>query len=756
MWLKIAAALGLGVLGSAAPAAADAEPVPAWRAQSGSYDVSLPTGDKVHVAGKAVSVTPAPGRDPAFSIRHSGGDLYVIPDDRFTDDPERYNVTALHEHRPPAAPKPRASGDLVTVRVKSIARDGRPGLGLARFLNVEDALQGNAQRPLPGNPDEQCTDERWSQADCVRLRPGTYSVLGTIKTMPSWAPSTGSGKPLNYSFVGYPEIEITEDTEIVLDARKAKEVTVETPGHATKANLGAISHLMWTRGTAKGQAVADGVYVHGAKLEERVFLQPTEKIRTGTFEVYTRWRLEAPAITMRARGRSLHPMYYRADQFSDTSDQFPRLDGKARMRVADGDGPGADLRGRLALIRRKDGVSVAEQSNRAAKAGARMVAIYNDEPGVNDETGGDGTRLRVPTVRLSHEEGRALLREKNTMVQAKGVVESPYQYDLVFPENGRISENQRHVVRPRDLARIDSSYHGTGSMTTARYSSRPWETFTVAFSRPLIGAPRTRVEYVSADPETTWSASASTPEEPYNFQFPQTKIPHLVLATGDSTYRPGYRGERAWFKAPIGGAVPQLDPITRHGDLIRLHVGLADAGGNFANAVTSPFPNGFATDFRIYWNDRLVAKTAGPPRGVLRTVPGDAEYRIEYDFLNKSAWARLSPMTKTAWTFRSAHTTDVTLLPLLQIAYDADVDLRNRSRSGKLKLDIRHQDGSTTPLERLSLETSFDDGVTWTSVPVKDGVAHIKGKGPVSLRVVAEDTAGNAIEQEITRAFELH
>ncbi|TDD92151.1 hypothetical protein E1293_01155 [Actinomadura darangshiensis] len=762
MWLKTAAALGagvlgLGVLGPAAPAAAGTGPAPALRAPAGAYDVALPTGDTVHVADGATTVTPGPGRDPAFSIRHGGGDLYVVPDDRLTDDPERYNVTALHEHRRPAAPEPRASGEFVTVHVKGIARDGRPGLGTAGFLNVEDASLGNAHRPLPGKPGGPCSDARWEDSGCVRLRPGTYSVLGLIKTLPSWASSTGSEKPLDFSLVGYPEIKITGDTEIVLDARKAKEVTVRTPEHATKPDLGAISHLMWTRGTASGQSVNEGVYMNdGATLEERVFLQPTERVRSGTFEAYTRWRLEAPAITMRARGLSLHPMYYPASYFSDTSDQFPRLDGRTRMRVADGDRPGAGLRGRLAVIRRKDGVSVAEQSNRAADAGARMVAIYNDKPGVNDDPGGYGTQLKVPTVRLSHEEGQALLRRHNTTVTAAGVVDSPYQYDLVFPETGRVSENLNYVARTRDLARLDNAYHGTGSMTTARYSRRPWEEFSIAYAHPFIGAPRTRVEYVSADPKTTWSAMAATPEQPYNHAFPVPKTPHLTMGSGEATaYRPGYRGTQTWFRAPLAGGVNPQAPIARTGDGIRFNLGVVDAANNFAGPSSSSFPDGFVTDFRVYRDEQLVAQTSARANGVLTTTPEDAAYRVEYDFANTAPWARLSTRTNTSWTFRSAHTGDTTVLPVLQVGYDTDLDLRNRTRSKRLKLEVRRQDGSSVPLKSLTLQTSFDDGTTWRDVPLRKGTARLHGKGTVSLRVTAEDRAGNAVVQEVVRAYEL-
>ncbi|MFD0688209.1 PA domain-containing protein [Actinomadura fibrosa] len=752
----------LGVVALAAPAGAAAEapgraPAGGLRAEGGAYDVTLPTGDIVHVAGAGTSVTPAPGRDPAFTVSHDNGDLYVVPDDRLSDDPERYNVTALHEGRRPVA-RPKASGELVTVRVRSIARDGRPGLGVANFLNVEDGAGGNARRPLPGTKDQPCTDASWEDADCIRLRPGTYSILGLIKTLPSWAPSTSGATPLNYSLVGSPEVEITGDTEIVLDARKATEVTVATPEHATAANPGTISHLMWTRSAADGTAVDDGVLMPpGATLEERLFLQPTARVRRGSFEMYTRWRLEAPAITMRAAGVALAPRYYDAAYFSDVSSQFPRLDGRAVLRVADGDRPGADLRGRLALVQRKDGVPVAEQSNAAAKAGARMVAVYNDRPGVDDETGGAGVQLRVPTVRLSHEEGRALLRRSGAVVTAKGVVDSPYLYDLVFPETGQIPKKLHYIARTRDLARVENSYSGADSVTTGRYSRRPWEEYATAYTFPLIGAPRTRVEYLSADPGTQWSARAATPEEPYNHAFPGPETPFLRLDEAKWTsYKPGARASHAWFQAPLTGGVNPLSPISRTGDRIRLRVGLVDAAANYSDAYSSLFPGGFVTDFRVYRDDELVAQTAYLPNGTLTTTPGEATYRVQYDVANNATWARSSTRTKTAWTFRSAQTQATTTLLLLQVGYDARVDLHNRARSGVLKLTVRHQDGSRTPLKRLTLAASFDDGTTWTAVPVKDGTARLHGRGMVSLRVAAEDAASNTIDQEVIRAYELH
>ncbi|MFI0452715.1 PA domain-containing protein [Actinomadura sp. 6N118] len=779
MWRRTTggiAAVGLTItLATAFTAPASAEPAsaapalaePAQTATGKAYDVTLPTGDKVHVSPSGVAaVTAVPRKDgytPAFSVTQTGGDLYVVPDDQTSADPASFNVTALHEGRRPAVPAPRASDGLVTIRVKGIARDGRVGRGTYTVFDVEDGTRGSSRRVLPGDPDLPCTDASWDGSTCIRVPPGTYSITGVIETMPPWQSSTARDTPLNRSFVGHPEIEITEDTELVLDARRANEVKIDTPDHVTRRNRGALSHLMWTRTPQNGPATSQGVLMGGGShLEERVFMQPAPRVRAGSFEIYTRWRLDAPSITMRAPGLTLSPEYVNPVYFSDVSSQYPRLDGTTRLRVADGDRPGADLRGRLALIRRSDGASVAEQSNRAAAAGARMVAIYNDEPGVNGDTNGSGIKLTVPTVRLSHEEGRALLSRAPVTVTAAGVVSSPYMYELLYPEKQQIPKKLHYVARTRDLARVRNDYYGFATMSTGRYSRRPWESLSTAYTFPFTGAPRSRIEYLSADQETQWTARAATPEEPYNHLFPDEDTPYVQLDESVwMSHLPGQRRTRTWFKAPLTGGLNPLSPIARTGDRLRMRVGLVDAAGNFSRAYSSNFPGGFATAFRVYQDEKLIASTIHLPNGSLNLPPDEATYRIEYDVDNHASWARLSTRTKTAWTFRSARPsgTETAVVPLVQIDYDADLDLNNRARSRTLNLTARHQDGSTTPLRRLSLAVSYDDGASWTKAflfKTRNGYStRLRGHGKVSLKIQAEDTAGNALSQEIIRAYAL-
>ncbi|RSN09325.1 hypothetical protein DMB42_18625 [Nonomuraea sp. WAC 01424] len=58
----------------------------------------------------------------------------------------------------------------------------------------------------------------------------------------------------------------------------------------------------------------------------------------------------------------------------------------------------------------------------------------------------------------------------------------------------------------------------------------------------------------------------------------------------------------------------------------------------------------------------------------------------------------------------------------------------------------------------LTVETSFDDGVTWRPAPVRDGavtVLHPAADGYVSLRAKAVDAGGGTVEQTVIRAYRI-
>lgn len=681
---------------------------------------------------------------------------------------------------------------LVELRVRGIGRDGRPAPGSANIFNVDDGSV-NAVRSLDGDPTAPCTEDGYAASTCVRVPLGTYSVLGFVDTMPSDVPAGVTGTPLNRSLVGDPELEVTGDTEVVLDARRATEVLIDTPDHQTKRNLGAALEISFHRVPERGAPVNFGRSMSpGSMLQERLFMQPSARVTTGEFTAYTRWRLEAPQITLdvtKPQRLQLHPQYYPASAFSDFSEQFPMLDGDLHTEIVDaGLGRPADvaavnLTDKVALIRRSDAIPVVEQSNNAAGAGARLVVIYHDAPGVSADRGPTSARLRVPTTWISHEEGervRALLARGPVRVAAHGTPTSPYAYDLVYAEDGRIPTDLHYVARTNRLARIDSAVHGqpTGdmTMTNAWFPYLPWQRSSMSQMVPIQGDPRTLVTYLTPGPSVRWLRTVQAPEPPYNYLFgPYEPTEHLRLYSETRAYQAGHHYRRSWFEQPLAPATSPTAPPTRTGDTITVSLSLLDSAGNFGDAATSWFEQGLKTDLRVYRGDAQVAGTTSASAVSFEAEPGAPRYRVEYDVRNDSSWAQVSTRTRGVWTFTSKRPIEgqQRVEPMLGVDYDFDVDLRNRAprsreRGGphQIGLTFRYPGGAAPiPVDKITLAVSYDDGRTWQEVRnVRERGGHRyvanlnNGHKPgrfVSVRLSAADRQGNTVQQEIIRAYAL-
>ena len=108
------------------------------------------------------------------------------------------------------------------------------------------------------------------------------------------------------------------------------------------------------------------------------------------------------------------------------------------------------------------------------------------------------------------------------------------------------------------------------------------------------------------------------------------------------------------------------------------------------------------------------------------------------------------------------------ILPLVQVNFHVDTDLAGDTRAGRT--DVIGFDAWTMSDASLEghltggrLQVSYDDGASWTSVPLTGSTGQWKGHvtypdNPsrfVSLRAKAWDSKGNTVTQEITRAYGL-
>ena len=105
-------------------------------------------------------------------------------------------------------------------------------------------------------------------------------------------------------------------------------------------------------------------------------------------------------------------------------------------------------------------------------------------------------------------------------------------------------------------------------------------------------------------------------------------------------------------------------------------------------------------------------------------------------------------------------------MPLLNVDYAVRTDLANRVLGGRqsVGVSVHHLAGAVGAgaVGRPAVWTSYDDGKHWRRakvVVISDGTTVATFEAPergfVSLRVSAKDDRGNAVTQDVIRAFGL-
>jgi hypothetical protein len=764
---------GVGLTGQTALGRTDPTALP--RAEHSRHIVDLgPTRvavDPVGDTGRSV-ITPLPDR------RATPGLFLTQTSDGTTLQAGDGPPTLIAGTASPARSESDAE-NLVELHFSAIARDGRDAV--AR-VTVMDLATGEAHtRELPPDPGSTCTTAGYEYSDCLLVPPGDYSVMAFVTTMPAGSPSLENGRTVqNVALVGKPEVHVAGSRDFEFDARDARRVTVETPDHPTKTDTQGTLELFYRRTAANGQGILS-TYYPTYMLDNHFYEQPSlRRVSIGSMETLTRVRLVTPDITLDApHTRALHPDYYDAVWFSDVASDFPMYDGRARLRAVDvGRARAKDLRGRhlhgaIAVAERSDHSSVAEQSNAAARAGAGLVVIYNEGPGDNADPNGVGVELKVPTLRLDRAEGRALTRlPGKARVQVHGEPASPYLYDLLIKEHGRIPKDLHYKFRTRDLATQVREVHGQPSggetFSDAAYEFQPGDTASYSNAFPFRNGPRIRTEYRIPDPDTRWAYAVTTPGPAYGASFPAPPVFPMALTSPHlTTYWAPRTHHLPVGTAPVVTAPNPVAAIERAGDQMRVVLdGFTDADANHGLALTDVDGSGLTTHLSIDVDGQTVADEDFLPYRIVDLPSGQSDVAIRFTVDNDQSWNRLSTHTDTHWAFPSSSAPEDAPVaqPLLVPDYDVPVDLQNRVEAGKqgkaaFDLAIRHQAGSSdAPIDDVTLDASWDGGDAWipAAVTTTDSGWHVvlpRGRGLVSLRLHAADQAGSSVDQAVVRAF---
>ncbi|HEY9329050.1 MAG TPA: S8 family serine peptidase [Streptomyces sp.] len=132
----------------------------------------------------------------------------------------------------------------VDVTVKLIGRDGAPQTtsAILDVVGLDDAT-GASYYPSTGEQK-------------MRLRAGTYYVNGVLPTRDA------AGAVDTVNELAYPELKITKDTELVLDARRAREVTYATD-QPTETSTATLSYGRWWESDGSSWVHSGGVSYTG-------------------------------------------------------------------------------------------------------------------------------------------------------------------------------------------------------------------------------------------------------------------------------------------------------------------------------------------------------------------------------------------------------------------------------------------------------------------------------------------------------------
>jgi Subtilase family len=583
--------------------------------------------------------------------------------------------------------------------------------------------------------------QHWEESKTVEVYEGTYVMNALIE----------DGAPLDEqaTFITNPELRVTGDMEILLDARTGTPIRIETPKPAEQQSI--ISYYE-RRIHANGRSTAHGV-MHFSTIQQ-VNVTPTRRTSAGQYEFSSRWQLVAPMVRVKVPGVTgpidinlLH--------------QSPAYDGTRRYRLVPFDK--GSVRGAAALIVGAEDRSEQEQIAAAAAAGA-AVAIIVRTPDMPAWTVWRpvGDREPIPSLVVANDDGQKLLEaaggKASPTIDLTLETSSPYLYDVFHVERGRVPDRIVHRVTRDNTVRITSRYAETGGFGWAkeqRFGWRPWQEYAWNDTQRFVQTPKVREELVSAG-DSVWQHRVHyyyTWDDMNPIGGGMTEVPRSYAARSTLT--------EGWFTPVVRPAAVPGMVSARTADTLALWV------PEFVDATRGHFQvaESEAVTAKLWRDGKLLADLPDARRDV-DTTAAPAAYRLDLATERGGEEWLWATRTETSWEFRSGRPAAGRTEPLalLQVGYGVPADLTGYV-SGRhphlIGLTLWHQEGLRPPRgTTLRVEVSLDEGAKWRGVPVirhGDGYRALvpPGYGSVSLRVHARDSAGNTVTQTVIRAYGL-
>ncbi|MFI0371314.1 hypothetical protein ACH35V_25905 [Actinomadura sp. 1N219] len=337
---------------------------------------------------------------------------------------------------------------------------------------------------------------------------------------------------------------------------------------------------------------------------------------------------------------------------------------------------------------------------------------------------------------------------------------SPRVYNLAFPTSGRIPSTLTFTAAPSSLALVNTTYASQGVASNG------------------VGPHSTIVDFEGIDESAvglTHAAAAPSAQRIYytadgvvwrgNYFYQAADVQVAQRHTSLQNYAPGATYSETWNKAAFGPTMK-----TGHGEgLLVTGALIADTGTPGHENFGGNYSEGITGTLALYRNGQLVGQSSNPLGGNWNVPAEAATFRLDMSLQRSVGWSKYVSSIDAHWTFPSAERPGDPFANehgLLQPRITGDYDGTGRAPSGvTFPLDVvaeRALNGSA--VTSASLEASFDDGATWTTVALTPNgtdrwtanVVHpTTHNGYAALRFKAADGSGNAVEQTVTRAYGL-
>lgn len=569
----------------------------------------------------------------------------------------------------------------------------------------------------------------------IQVEEGSYALQAIIGNTDAQDERTGT--------LIDPDLRVTSDRTIVLDARKTRPIEIRTPDVAEQQTV-----LSWYthRVFATGRDIHHGVMSFA---ESKPWISPTKPVSDGEFEFSSRWQLVRPSALLTIPGVERPQV--------NLLPSSPVLDGTQRLDLVAPTSGMRGARGKAVVVQAPERDDEEAQVQAAADAGARAIVLIRPaDQGIRTVFSPEAEPGPIPAMVTTVKDGARLLayakRAGAHRVGLETSRESPYLYDVMQISKKAVPDHIVHTVDVRNSHRVTVDYVDNGGPSRwaneQRFGWRPGMMYAWNDATRVIGTPSRRVEWVSAG-DSIWRHQVSHMYDSW------VQVVGEGMTQLPRTYQVGTSTE-SWFAPVIRPAAVPEAPSTRAGDTLRIEVPeFVDAEGHYTlGGATS-------SRARLFRGDDLVADRSGTQQAF--KVTGDAAtYRLALDVaLGHEEWER-GVRTSTEWTFRSARPKDDTpqTLPLLQVDHDVPTDTSGRASRlpHTIGLGVTDQAGATARGATLTAQASFDDGKTWRKLivlPKRDGFVAVvpAGTKPVTLKVTAGQ-GSSKIVQEVVRAYD--